>query len=150
MKKFQFSLENILGYRQQVLEVVQQEYAAKQALVFAQERLIREKEQEYQQFNDEFCSKKAEGMMLVEAMSSESCLRAMEADIKKQVGKLMDLQRDAEMKRQEMVQAKQDTSSTEKLRERKLEAYNKEVQKNEEALIEEFVATSRVMSQQAF
>ena len=48
-----------------------------------------------------------------------------------------------------MVEAKKDTSSIEKLRERKLEVYNKAVQKSEENLIDEFVTTKRIMEAQS-
>ena len=47
-----------------------------------------------------------------------------------------------------MVSAKQDTTSIEKLRERKLELYRKEVQKNEEAALEDFVSTTRILASQ--
>ena len=39
--------------------------------------------------------------------------------------------------------AKIDTSSIEKLREKKLDLYNKEVAKGEEVLIDEFVSSAR-------
>ena len=42
--------------------------------------------------------------------------------------------------------AKQDTSSIEKLKEKKLDSYNKAVQKSEEAMIDEFVSTTRAMA----
>ena len=42
-----------------------------------------------------------------------------------------------------MVDAKIDTSSIEKLKEHKLEDYNKAVQKAEENLIDEFVSSAR-------
>lgn len=48
-----------------------------------------------------------------------------------------------------MVEAKKDTSSIEKLREKKLEVYNKAVQKSEENLIDEFVTTKRIMEAQS-
>ena len=51
-----------------------------------------------------------------------------------------------ENKRNEVVAAKQDTSSLEKLKEKKLEVYHKEEQKEEEMLIEEFVSFSRIAS----
>ena len=47
------------------------------------------------------------------------------------------------------MEAKKDTSSIEKLRERKLEVYNKAVQKSEENLIDEFVTTKRIMEAQS-
>ena len=43
-----------------------------------------------------------------------------------------------------MIEAKKDTSSIEKLREKKLDAYHKAEAKSEEAFIEEFVSTMRV------
>ena len=49
-------------------------------------------------------------------------------------------------KRLEVVEAKKDTSSIEKLREKKLDSYNKAVQKSEEAMIDEFVSTTRAMA----
>ena len=48
-----------------------------------------------------------------------------------------------EAKRRQVVDAKIDTSSIEKLKEHKLEDYNKAVQKAEENLIDEFVSSAR-------
>ena len=48
-----------------------------------------------------------------------------------------------------MVAAKQDTSSIEKLKDKKLDSYNKAVQKSEEAMIDELVSTKRVMAAQS-
>ena len=56
------------------------------------------------------------------------------------------LKHQEEDKRSEVVAARQDTSSLEKLREKKLEGYRKEVQKGEEAMIDELVSTARVMA----
>ena len=47
------------------------------------------------------------------------------------------------------MEAKKETSSIEKLREKKLEGYNKAVQKSEEAMIDEFVMTRRAMEAQS-
>ena len=52
-----------------------------------------------------------------------------------------------EAKRQEVVDAKIDTSSIEKLKEKKLDLYNKAVQKSEEVLIDEFVSSARARAQ---
>ncbi|MPN20524.1 hypothetical protein SDC9_167903 [bioreactor metagenome] len=50
------------------------------------------------------------------------------------------LQKREEEKRAEVVEVKIETSTLEKLKEKKLEQYNKEVQKSEELFIEEFVS----------
>lgn len=139
-------METMLTYKRQMLEVLQQEYAMAQGAVSQQERVILELENEYDTFNDEFCQNKEAGMNIVDAIRSEGCLRALEMDLKKQIGFLQKLQAIAEEKRQEMILAKQDTSSAEKLREKKLEDYNKEVQKQEEALIDELVASKWSMN----
>ncbi len=146
LKKFQFSLETMLGYRQQVLEAKQQDYAMAQGQAQEQEDVVRSLEAEYDDFDAEFTQKKIQGMAVIEAMTSESCLRALELDIKKQYVTLRKLEAVAEEKRQEMIQAKQDASSAEKLKEKKLEAYNKEVAKSEEAFIDEMVAASWAMN----
>ena len=50
------------------------------------------------------------------------------------------------MKRQEVVEAKKETSSIDKLKERRKEEYKKEALKEEEHFIEEFVTTQRAMA----
>ena len=81
-------------------------------------------------------------------MQYEQYLRATERQIEEAVEILKQLQAEAEAKRLEVVEAKKDTSSIEKLREKKLDSYNKAVQKSEELIIEEFVTTTRVMAAQ--
>ena len=45
-----------------------------------------------------------------------------------------------------MVEAKKDTSSLEKLKDKKLDQYQKALQKSEEMLIDEFVSAARINS----
>ena len=73
----------------------------------------------------------------------------MEREIEEARERLRELQKQAEKKREQVVEAKKETSSIEKLREKKLENYNKTVQKGEEALIDEFVTTKRIMEAQS-
>ena len=51
-----------------------------------------------------------------------------------------------EAKRNEVVEAKKETSSIDKLKEKKRQEYDKVVQKEEEQFIEEFVATQSAMA----
>ena len=67
----------------------------------------------------------------------------LERTIQRETDKLAERRRKEEKKRQEVVDAKIDTSSIEKLKEHKLEDYNKAVQKAEEVLIDEFVSSAR-------
>ena len=146
MKKFRFSLETVLDYKQEVLSALQTEHAA--ILVHAQEDLLEELENYYSELDAEFTERKLEGITILDAMQYEQYLRATERQIEEAVEILERLRAEAEAKRLEVVEAKKDTSSIEKLREKKLDSYNKAVQKSEELIIEEFVTTTRVMAAQ--
>ncbi|MFI3250902.1 MAG: flagellar export protein FliJ [Eubacteriales bacterium] len=142
MKKFQFSLETILGYRQQVLEAAQLEYGQAEALVVEQQNVIEKAETDRDNFNAEYCQKKEEGITAADALGYQGCLNVLEKEIAMHHRRLMMLRDKAEIKRQAVVSAKVDTSSTEKLREKKLAEYNHEALKAEEALIDELVAAT--------
>ena len=148
MKKFRFSLETVLDYKQEVLSALRAEHAAILARVHAQEDLLEELENYYSELDAEFTERKLEGITILDAMQYEQYLRATERQIEEAVEILKQLQAEAEAKRLEVVEAKKDTSSIEKLREKKLDSYNKAVQKSEELIIEEFVTTARVMAAQ--
>ena len=54
MKKFKFSLDTVLSYKQQVLGVLQGEHAQAVAKVRAQEALLESLWQEYRECNEEY------------------------------------------------------------------------------------------------
>lgn len=146
MKKFKFSLETVLSYKDQVLNSLKNEHGAILAAIREQEEVLDEVWRRYREYNEEFCERKRTGMTAVDAVMYQSALRAQELEIKRQTEKLERLQAEEEKKRNEVVEAKKETASLEKLRERKLDNYNKELQKIEEQRIEEFVVTQRVMT----
>ena len=148
MKKFRFSLETVLDYKQQALDALQVEHGAILARIKAQESAIEEMEAAYRSLDREFSRRKTEGISIMDAMKYDQYLRAQERELKEAYQRLEELQKQAEAKRLEVVEAKKETSSIEKLREKKLDAYNKAVQKSEEAMIDELVSTKRVMAAQ--
>lgn len=149
MKKFRFSLETVLDYKQQVLETLQAEHGAILARVREQEKLIEELEAAYRALSHEFNRRKEEGLTVLDAVRYEQYLRSSERQIEEAYKHLRELEQQAEKKRNEVVEAKKETSSIEKLREKKLEGYNKAAQKSEEAMIDEFVTTKRIMEAQS-
>ena len=148
MKKFKFSLETVLDYKQQVLDSLRTEHGAILAQLRAQEDVLHRLEEQYRELNADFSRRKMEGMTICEALGFEQYLRIEEHRIERETERLHEIQRQEEAKRQEVVDAKLETSSIEKLREKKLDSYNKAVQKSEELIIEEFVTTARVMAAQ--
>lgn len=143
MKKFKFALDTVLSYKQQVLDALEAEHAAVMARVRSQEQVLDAVWEEYRACNAEYRERKAEGLSITEAMVYESSLRSGELHIQRETNKLEKLKAEAEKKRQEMVEAKIDTSSLEKLKDKKLEQYRKDEQKNEELLVDEFISAAR-------
>ena len=143
MKKFKFALDSVLSYKEQVLESLQGEHAAILAQVREQEEVLEAVWQDYRDCNEEYRQRKAEGLSIVDAMLYQNGLRALEAEIQQETQRLEELKKPEEAKRQEVVDAKIDTSSIEKLKDKKRELYNKEVAKSEELLIDEFVSSAR-------
>lgn len=149
MKKFRFSLETVMEYKQQILDSLQTEHGAILAKARRQEALIEELEAAYRHLAQEFNRRKLEGISILDAMKYEQYLRSSERQLEEAYQHLAELQKQEEAKRDEVVEAKKETSSIEKLREKKLESYNKALQKSEEAMIDELVSTKRVMAAQS-
>lgn len=143
MKKFKFSLDTVLSYKQQVLDALQGEYAEAMAQVRAQEALLEKLWQEYRDCNEDYRDRALEGMPITEALMYQSALRASEQEIQRETKRLEEFQAEAERRREKMVEAKKETSSIEKLREKKLDAYHKAEAKSEELFIEEFISSTR-------
>ena len=143
MKKFKFSLDSVLSYKQQVLDALKGELAEILAQVRAQEAVLEAAWQEYRECDAEYTQRKAEGITITDALVYQNGLRVLERNIQRETDKLEELRKKEEKKRQEVVAAKIDTSSIEKLKEHKLEDYNKAVQKDEEKLIDEFISSAQ-------
>ena len=146
MKKFKFSLDTVLSYKDQILDALKIEHGIILAEIRAQEEVLEAAWRRYRDYDEEFRDAKLNGITALDAMMYEAGLRAQELEIKRQTEKLEALRVKEEQKRNEVVEAKKETASLEKLRERKLDNYNKAVQKGEEQMIEEFVSTQRAMS----
>ena len=146
MKKFQFSLDTVLDYKQQVLTSLQSEHGAILLRVRQQEEVLEQTEHAHRELNEEFTRRRAEGISIKDALMLESGLRVLERDIDREAQKLLALQKQEEKKRDEVIEAKKETSSLEMIRDKKLEQYRKEEAKQDELFIEEIVTTARVMA----
>ena len=146
MKKFHFSLETVLDYKNQALDAIRAEHGAILAQVRAQEKVIEDLEEEHRQSDADFTQRKLEGINILDAMSYEAYLRSLERKLQEEYRKLERLQKREEEKRAQVVEARKETATIEKLKEHKLEDYRKAEQKDEERRIEEFVSTARAMA----
>lgn len=145
MKKFQFNLNTVLDYKQQVLDNLQNEHSVLLQRVLRQEELITGLEADYAVLNQEFRQAEREGITIADARTYEVGLRAQEKSIQAEYKRLEQFRAEAERKREQVVAARQETAALEKLKERKQEDYRKMAQKDEEQFIDELVSTIRVM-----
>ena len=146
MKKFSFSLETVLDYKNQALDALRIEHGAILAQVRAQEKVIEDLETEHRQSDADFTRRKMEGINVLDAMSYEAYLRSLERKLQEEYRTLERLRKREEEKRAQVVEARKETATIEKLKEHKLESYHKAEQKEEEQRIEEFVSTARAMA----
>lgn len=149
MKKFRFSLDTVLDYRRQMQDSLQVELGAITAEVRRQEDAVNAAQRRYMEINQEYREKKAAGLRIADIRGYETALEVQTAVIARELLQLQKLQKQMESKRQELVSAKQDASSVEKLREKKLRAYNKDLAKSEEQLIDDLVGARSAYAQGA-
>ncbi len=144
MKKFQFGLDSVLGYRQQVLEGRQNEYARTLQKVAQQQDRVDDAQARYQDLNRRFREEAAQGITASDAMGFEMGLQVLEMEITRETNRLQELQAEAEQQRAKVLQAHQDAAILERLKEKQKDAYQKELQKQDERFIDELVSAVRV------
>ncbi len=144
MKKFSFSLQTVLDFKNQYLDETKNEYSSAMADVNRQQAVIMALEKIYSDTNSEYNEKKAYGIGISDVLHYDTYLKRIENEIKQEIEILKQLEEVLEEKFKAMVKAKQEVSSLDKLKEKRLEAYNYQMQKHEELLIEEFVSNKSV------
>ena len=141
MKKFHFSLNTVLSYQQQRLDLLQGEHALILSRLREAEQRRADFVRRYQEENETYQARCQRGVSILEVRFFESKLRAMEQDIAAAEEQIRAVRAEAERKRTEVVEAKQDAASIEKLKEKKRDAYNKASAKDAELAVEEFVSS---------
>lgn len=144
MKRFQFSLDTVLDYKTQVLENLRTEQAMINNAVQNQEEQVGRVRQTLSGYQTEFDEAKVSGCVIENFLLYDMCIGNTEKVLKEEKKRLVELEKKAEQKKWEVVEAKTDTSKFEKLKKRRLDAYNKEAAKAEEQFVEEFVLRGRV------
>lgn len=143
MKKFKFQLDTVLRYKGQVLDTRLAEHGAVLAQVHRQEEVREAAEKNLLDCEAEYREKQATGMTVVEAMKYQTGIEVLEKALEREEEKLKRLQQLEEEKRARVVEAKQETSTLERLKEIKREEYDHALSKEEEKLIDDLVSARR-------
>ena len=143
MKKFSFSLQKLLSYKEQILDTERTTLANMNAVLAGFMAELEEMQAQREERTAEFREKSKIGMPAIEMESHKNFLTSLDFLIKQKKLQIR-LQKAAVDKQQTRVrEVKIEISTMEKLRERKLEEYNYKHQKAEELFIEEFVSYGR-------
>ena len=140
MKRFEYRLETVLDYKTQVLDNLKTEHAAIMQNINKKQAQIRSLKQELTGYESEFDEVKVAGATIENYRLFDMCIGRMEQIIDEEKERLQVLRRQEDAKKQEVIEAKVDTSRYEKLKDRKLREYQKAVAKADEIFVEEFVS----------
>lgn len=146
MKKFYFALDTVLSYKEQVLEDLQNQHAQIIAERIACERVIEGLEQEQQECMNAMEEKKLTGISINDMQTYDRFLTSLRRKIEQERQRLKEILIREERKREEVVEARKETASITKLKEKKRAQYDKEVQKEEEQFIDEFVSNKSAVA----
>lgn len=146
MKAFKFRLDTVLDYKNQILDALMVEHGTMLARVREQTALVQTMHNRFADYNAEYTEKKQQGMTIADALKYQFGLQALETEIAHASERLKKMQKKEEEKRAEVVGAKIDTSSIEKLRKIKRGLHDKAQLKEEEAMLDELVASRRAVS----
>lgn len=146
MKKFFFPLETVLNYKEQVLDSLKGEHARALMKVRDCEQMIKELEESYRKCAEEFEAEKRKSISISRVHTYENYLELVSLKILRKREELVRLKEEEQRRREAVIEAKKESASIEKLKEKKLKEYEKEVQKSEEQFIEEFVSNQRAFS----
>ncbi len=139
MKKFSFALDKVLSYKRQYEDSIRSEHAAILHEVLVQEEKIAQLNEEDADTRKRMEEEKRQGCLILQMRTYESYLGYLREEIKNQTRILDALKLREEQKRQELIEAKTETKSIDKLKEKKIAEYQHEAQKEQEQLVEEFV-----------
>ncbi|HEX2985411.1 MAG TPA: flagellar export protein FliJ [Caproiciproducens sp.] len=144
MKKFSFSLEKVLDFKQQALEVKKNELSVLQMKLQDIESEIEDLNRRFVESNRQMAEKMRTGLNTSEILVYKTYFDTLNRGIEKLKQEKARMEQIISDKKAEIVAANSEISGLEKLKEKQLAEYRKNVQKAEEQAIEEFVSQARV------
>ena len=141
MKKFAFALDKVLSYKRQYEDSIRNEHAAIMHEIRIQEEAFRQLSDKDVEIRLQMKQEQEQemGCQILRIHTYENYLEYLKGEMFRVTQRLKALKVKEEKKRKELIAAKTDTTSLDKLKEKKIQEYNKEVQKEQEQLVEEFV-----------
>ena len=150
MKQFNYRLETVLAYKTQVLDNLKSEHAVIIQKVNRKQEEIQGLNRELVSYESGFDEVKEKGAAIEDYRLFDMCIGRMEEIIDTEKERLKKLRQEEDAKKQEVVEAKVDTSKFEKLKKKKFQEYQKAVMKADELFIEEFVSNTTLREKRQY
>ncbi len=146
MKKFEFSLNKLKGYKQQVLDREKNDLAH---LRKQQQQYMDEKnalEYKLRASNSEFVERSAAGMTVLQVTMFKGYHKSLSEQIRELEESIARMEEKVQDQLNVVIEATKEVSSLEKLEEKQLEEYNFKAAKADEQFIAEYVTNSTYRS----
>ena len=143
MRRFHFQLEKVLDYKSQILDNLVGEEAAIMAKIREKEEILAGLDKEYEDCCKILNEKQKNGMDAMSMHIYENYLDTLGFRIRNARQDLELLQRQEEIKRQQLLEVKKESTSLEKLKGRRLEEYQNGFQKQMEKEIDTYISNNR-------
>ncbi len=140
MKKFNFSLDKVLVYKEKIEENLKIELSEIIAAIEREEGNKRRFEEEHSRYSRELEKEKLSGCTINQIQMYESYLHNITLRIKRLEQVIIELKSQEEKKLEELLEAKKETSSIDKIKEKRYLEHLQQEKKAEEKFIEEFVS----------
>lgn len=142
MKRFEFSLNKLMGYKKQVLDREKNSLAH---LRMQQQQMQEEKDQlesKLKRSADEYRELSGKGITVMQITMFKSYHQSLRMQIKELENSIEEMEKKVQKQLGVVIDATKEVSSLEKLEEKQLEEYNFKVAKAEEQFIAEYVMNS--------
>lgn len=143
MKKFNFSLEKVLDFKQQTLDILKSELASLQLKLRAIDKQIEEMNARFSSFNLQMRSEMQRGLSPNDISVYKIYLSTLNTKTQIMKENRKRLSAVIAQKEQEVLTVKSSISGLEKLRDKQRDEYDRAAQKLQEITIEEFVSQVR-------
>lgn len=143
MKKFVFSLESVLRYKEETLDMLKNEMAQLQMKIRELEQEILRMKREYSDLNRTLALEMKTGVEPCGIAVYKRYFAELDRQVRKLESQRAAVQRAAAAKQSGIVKMKSDISGLEKLRESQRRDYEAQGRKEQEQMIEEFVSRRR-------
>ena len=143
MKKFAFSLDKVLDFKEQTLENKNNEMAKLQSDLRELERKIDDCNFQFAQTNQKMVTALETGLSALDMASYKTYLQEINLNTKKLINQKFELVKFIDQKMAVILELKTDISGLEKLKDKKFSEYSKLIQKEQELALEEFVNKTR-------